>query len=171
MTPLIIIGGAPGSGKTTISKLLHERFQSVMFDFGWLRQFHLDPEWRKASPAEEEMSFENLVFILRNYLKHGYSRILLTDLQDQRIQSIPKLFAPNEYMIVTLVLRDDSVLKARVLDPDRDSGFRDFDAAIAWNRSLLSRELVPNEYQIDNTALSPEEASQHVIELIWRHER
>lgn len=169
MTPLIIIGGAPGSGKTTISKLLHERFQSVMFDFGWLRQFHLDPEWRNASPAEEEMSFENLVFILRNYLKHGYSPILLNDLQDQRIQSIPRLFAPDEYMIVTLVLRDDKVLKTRVLEPERDSGYRDFEAAIAWNRGLLDRALVPNEVQIDNTALGPEEASQQIIDLIARH--
>lgn len=169
MTPLIVIGGAPGSGKTTITKLLHEHFQSVMLDFGWLRQFHLDPEWRKASLAEEDMSFENLVFILRNYLKHGYSHILLNDLQDQRIQSIPSLFGSDEYLIVTLVLRDDAVLKARVLEPERDSGYRDFEAAIAWNRRLLSRALVLNEVQIDNTALSPEEACRQIIELIARH--
>lgn len=169
MTPLIVIGGAPGTGKTTITRLLHAHFQSVMLDFGWLRQFHLDPEWRKASPVEEDMAFENLLFILRNYLRHGYTRILLNDLQDQRIQAIPQLFAPDEYMIVTLVVRDEAVLTHRVLDPDRDSGYRDFRAAIAWNQRVLKRARLPNEYLLDNTDLAPDAASQRILDLIVRH--
>ncbi len=70
MAYLVVIGGAPGSGKTTITKRLHQHFQSVMIEIGWLRQYHLDSAWLKASPHEEAMSFENLVFIIRNYFKH-----------------------------------------------------------------------------------------------------
>lgn len=169
MTPLIVIGGAPGTGKTTITKLLHAHFQSVMLDFGWLRQFHLDPEWRKASPAEEDMAFENLLFILRNYLRHGYRHILLNDLQDQRIQAIPRLFAADDYMIITLVVRDEAVLTQRVLNPDRDSGYRDFQAAIAWNQRVLERARLPNEYLFDNTDLAPDAASGRILDLIARH--
>jgi len=49
MANLVVIGGAPGSGKTTITKRLHQHFQSVMIAIGWLRQYHLDPAWLKAS--------------------------------------------------------------------------------------------------------------------------
>jgi adenylate kinase family enzyme len=41
MPSLIVIGGAPGSGKTTVSKMLYETLQSLMIDFGDLRNFHL----------------------------------------------------------------------------------------------------------------------------------
>src|SRR5689334_22498128 len=139
MAYIIVIGGAPGSGKTTITKLLHQHIQSVMIEIGWLRQYHLDPGWLKASGDEEAMSFENLLFILRNYLKHGYEHILVNDLEDHRIQQIPSLFEPNQFMIITLVVHDDQVHKQRILDPHRDSGYRDHVRAIALNHNLIAR--------------------------------
>ena len=73
MPRLLFIGGAPGSGKTTVSRILHEKFQSVMIDFGTLREFHLDDLWTKESETEEQMAFENLVFILKNYFCLSFS--------------------------------------------------------------------------------------------------
>src|SRR5829696_8968788 len=104
MSSLIFIGGAPGSGKTTVSRLLHEKFQSVMIDFGTLREFHLDNLWTKQSEQEEQMAFENLVFILKNYLRNGYRNIIVNDLKDFRIEQIPNTFEAKEYLIVTLVV-------------------------------------------------------------------
>jgi dephospho-CoA kinase len=166
MAYIIVVSGAPGSGKTTISKLLHQHFQSVMIEIGWLRQFHLDPAWLKASTREETMSFENLIFIIKNYLKHGYDYILVNDLEDHRVQQIPSLFETDQFIIISLVIADDEVLKRRVLDPDRDSGYRDYTTAIAANRTLLNRPLLPNEYKFDNTSLDPEEACRQIIHLI-----
>jgi len=169
MAPLIVIAGAPGSGKSTVIKRLHQHFQSVLIEFSDFRVLHLDPEWHKASPSEEAMSFENLVFALRNYLKHGYSHILLTDLEDERVQQIPSLFKPQEFMIVTLVLSDEAEHKRRVLDPDRDSGYRDYQKAIAWNKAIMDRQPVTNEYRLDTTNLSSEAVSQRIIDLIAAH--
>jgi dephospho-CoA kinase len=166
MAYIIVVAGAPGSGKTTITKLLHQHFQSVMIEIGWLRQFHLDPAWLKASPHEEAMSFENLMFIIKNYLKYGYDYILVNDLEDHRIQQIPTLFEADQFFIISLVIADDEVLKRRVLDPGRDSGYRDYSTAIASNQALMDRPLLPNEYKFDNTSLDPEEASQQIIHLI-----
>jgi dephospho-CoA kinase len=166
MAYIIVLSGAPGSGKTTITKLLHQHFQSVMIEIGWLRQFHLDPAWLKASWSEEAMSFENLLFIIRNYLKHGYDYILVNDLEDHRIQQIPSLFEADQFTIISLVIADDEVLKRRVLDPDRDSGYRDCSTAIASNQALMNRPLLANEHKFDNTSLAPEEASQQIIRLV-----
>jgi chloramphenicol 3-O-phosphotransferase len=166
MAYIIVVSGAPGSGKTTITKLLHQHFQSVMIEVGWLRQLHLDPAWLKASVREEAMSFENLVFIIRNYLKYGYDHILVNDLEDHRVQQIPSLFASDHFIIISLVIRDDKILKRRVLDPDRDSGYRDYATAIASNQALFERPLLPNEHKFDNTNLDPEEACSRIIGLI-----
>lgn len=171
MAYLVVIGGAPGSGKTTITKRLHQHFQSVMIEIGWLRQYHLDPAWLKASPSEEAMSFENLVFIIRNYFKHHYDYILLNDLEDNRVQQIPSLFELHQFVIITLVISDDEEHKRRVLDSDRDSGYRDYRTAIASNHILIDRPLLANEHKFDNTHVDLEDACRRIISIIANQRR
>ncbi len=166
MPSLVVVGGAPGSGKTTVSKLLYETLQSPMIDFGDLRNFHLDFLWKKANKQEEQMSFENLIYILKNYIRNGYKNVIVNDLQDFRIQQIPQIFENDDYMIVTLVLYDDEELKARVLNPSRDSGFRDVERALAWNQAVIERPALKNEHKLDNTVNRPEETAQEIINLI-----
>jgi len=166
MPSLIFIGGAPGSGKTTVSRLLHEKFQSVMIDFGTLREYHLDNSWTKQSEKEEQMAFENLVFILKNYLRNGYKNIIVNDLRDFRVIQIPQLFEPEDYLIATLVIDDDETLRARVLDRARDSGWRDVERALEWNRAVIKRPAAANEYKLNNTLKTPEETAREIIDLL-----
>jgi chloramphenicol 3-O-phosphotransferase len=166
MPRLLFIGGAPGSGKTTVSRILHEKFQSVMIDFGTLREFHLDDLWTKESETEEQMAFENLVFILKNYLRNGYRNVIVNDLKDFRIRQIPELFEAGDFLIATLVVMDDERLRARVLDPTRDSGWRDAERAIEWNRAVINRSAVRNEYKLDNTLKTPEQIALEIINLL-----
>lgn len=166
MSSLIVIGGAPGSGKTTVSKMLYETLQSPMIDFGDLRNFHLDFFWEKVSEKEEQMSFENLVFILKNYIRNGYKNVIVNDLQDFRIQQIPQAFADDDYLIVTLVLFNEDEHRARILNPTRDSGFRDVERALAWNRAVIERPTLRNEYKLDNTLNTPEETAREIINLL-----
>src|ERR1043165_7025799 len=127
---LIVIAGAPGSSKTTVADLLHRTLASPYIDFGYIREFHLDREWKNQSPREEQMSFENLVYILKNYIRYGYRNIIVTDLQDFRVQQIPALFAEHSYLIATMVINNDDELTLRVRD--RTEGFRDVQRALAW---------------------------------------
>jgi tRNA uridine 5-carbamoylmethylation protein Kti12 len=166
MPSLIFIGGAPGSGKTTVSRRLHAEFQSVMIDFGTLREFHLDNLWTKESEKEEQMAFENLVFILKNYLRNGYQNVIVNDLKDFRLAQLSQAFETDDFLIVTLVVKDDAVLRARVLDPTRDSGWRNVEGALAWNRAVLERPAVRNEFKLDNTSLTPEETAREIMNLI-----
>ena len=165
MLDLIVIAGAPGSGKTTIAKLLSVYLDSPLIDLGHIRQFHLNPTWTNANDEEELMSFENLVFMVHNYVKHGYRNVIVNDLMDYRVQEISKHFSSLNYLIITLILKDESELKRRVLIPERDSGFRDYQKAIEWNRSLFSRE-TENEIKFENSTSDIESIMSELKQLI-----
>lgn len=116
------------------------------------------------------MSFENLTFIVRNYVRHGYKHVMVNDLEDSRVQQIPEVFSDIDYIIFDLIVGSDVELKQRVLDPTRDSGFRDYRASLSWNDGLKRRALGKNEYRIDNTDRNPAQAIQAILQTIEGHE-
>jgi energy-coupling factor transporter ATP-binding protein EcfA2 len=167
MTKIIVLAGAPGTGKTTLSKMLHKKLKdSALVELSWLRCWHLDYSWSNASPREEQMSFENLVFILNNYIKNKFPYVITTDLLDKRVTEIPRLFDKSNYLIFSLFVNSDGELKKRVLDESRDSGYRDYQSAIEWNRNLISRNTLPGEVKIDNTEPDPEKTLNLILELL-----
>ena len=138
-----------------------------IIDFGWIREFHLDREWKNANKKEEQMSFENLVFILKNYVKHGYKNIIVNDLQDFRIEQIPKKFSKYNYAIISLIVEDDEELKNRILG-ERDSGFKDVKTALSWNKKIIERKNLKNEFKVDNTHRNPRKTANTILEIIKR---
>ncbi|CAF1274799.1 unnamed protein product [Adineta steineri] len=168
MVDFIFIGGSPGSGKTSVCNLINQDKSWVLIDFGWLREFHLNREWSNTSDEEEHMSFENLIFILKNYHHYGYKNVLVNDLSDERLSQLSNYLSPDElkYLIVTLTVGNDDILKQRVLEPTRDSGFRNFERAIEVNRNIKLRELVKNEVQLDNTIMTVKETADKVLEIL-----
>ena len=167
MVDFIFVAGAPGSGKSTVSALLKQRLNArVVFDFGILREPHLNPDWLDASDVEEQMAFENLLFVLRNYHQHGYKNVLVADLRDFRVQEIPLHFEKYSFIIVSLVLNDDAELERRVLDPQRNSGFRDVAKALEWNEKLKERPLVEHEFRFDNSSRDPGRVVGEIIEFL-----
>ena len=164
---VIVIAGAPGSGKTTVGQHLRAAQGWPLIELGRLRQFHLDPAWTLASAAEEQMAFENLLALLRNYRRHGYRNVLVNDLEDFRVQHIPTALEGYRYVIISLVV-DDEELARRVLDPARDSGFRDVQTAIAWNQRLRHRPLLPNEHRLDSSHQQPQETVESVLGVLSR---
>ncbi len=165
MKDLIILAGAPGSGKSTIGELLREQEGFVLIDFGWLRQGHLNNKWSNATSEEEEMTYENLIFIVKNYWKHGYKNIIVTDLLEKRIAILAETFKNSDYIIVSLVITNDEELKNRVLG-ERDSGFKNVERAIEWNENLRSGPSLPHEYKIDNTHNDPTKTVTEILKLV-----
>jgi predicted kinase len=163
MCDLIVLAGAPGSGKTTVAALLHGTLESPYIEFSDIREFHLDRAWKTQSAREEQMSFENLVYILNNYIRYGYKNIIVTDLQDFRVQQIPALFAAHRYLIATMVINNDDELAVRVRK--RTEGFRDVQRALAWNKQIQARALVTGEHRIDNTHNEPQRTLDIILQL------
>ncbi len=166
MVDFIFIAGSPGSGKTTSSNLLRTKLNDPpMIDFGWIREFHLDRKWTNASKKEEQMSFDNLGFILKNYVKNGYKNIIVNDLQDFRIEQVPKKFSKYTYVIISLIVNDDEELKKRILGK-RDSGFKDIKTALSWNKEIIKRRNLKNEFKVDNTHRNPRKTVNTILEII-----
>ena len=164
MVDLIIIGGAPGTGKSTLAGLLKADLGSVWIDFGMLRQLHLDADWSNTSEEEHEMAFENLVFVLRNYLSYGYRDVIVDDLQDWRIADLAEAFDDRDCRIVTLLLNDVDEHRRRI--ESRNAGWRDVERAVAWNREVTDRMRLAHETRIDTSRLGPREVANRVIDLV-----
>jgi broad-specificity NMP kinase len=153
MPELIVIGGAPGCGKSTLAERLRAFLRGPWIDYGRLREFHLEDDWSNQGPEEEAMTFENLLSIIRNYIRHGYRNIIVDDLRDHRIQQVPIVLRDVSLRIVTLVVSDPAELKRRI--ETRNDGWKDVEAAVAWNQHVMERACVAQECKIDVTNQSP----------------
>ncbi len=163
---LIILSGAPGTGKTTIAWKLKEKLDPTTYiDFGWLREWHLMRDWSNANQEEEDFAFENLVLVLKNYIKHGYKNIILTDLQDDKILKLAEIFKEREVVIFTLIMSDEAELAKRILS-ERDSGFKDVPKALEYQKGYLSREELPNEHRLDNNHTDPSKTVEEILDIL-----
>lgn len=164
MVDIIVIAGAPGSGKSSLAELLRDKLNSTNIDYGRLRELHLDREWKNQSAQEEQITFENLLLIVRNYLHHNYRNIIIHDLRDFRVQQIPAEFQNS--IIITLI-SENSELEKRIRL--RNEGWKDTAEAIKWNEEVKKRSLLPNEHKIDNTYQTPEKTLDQAMEILSKH--
>lgn len=166
MYNFIFILGAQGAGKTTLARLLKEKLNSVHIDFDWIRGFHLNNAWTNTSETEERMSIENFVFLLENYAKHDYKNVIIGGFTEQNIEKALQELKDYKNVVFTLYLTNDDLLKKRVLTETRDSGFRDYEESIEFNKKLRDELHFPNEQKIDNTHQTPEETVNQIVNIL-----
>lgn len=146
---LIFIAGAPGTGKSSVALVLHNKLKTPIFEFGWIPEFRQKGNTEISYKEEEKIAFENLTLVLKNYVKHGFKNIIVTDLEDKRILQIEKVFRKENYILVTLLVEDEDVLKKRIMNTSRSSGYRDWKEGIEINKKILKRKLIKNEIRIN----------------------
>ena len=167
---LIVIHGAPGSGKTTIAELLHAHLKSPWFEFGWIPEFtRRNPHTDISSREEEQLSFENLMLVTQNYIRHGFEHVILSDLNDVRLLDIARKFHVTPHMIVTLTAEDGDLLKRRMLARTGENTYKDWPQAQRINTMIAARSPLPNEVRICVEHHGPEEIAAQVLALLKQH--
>jgi len=162
---IIIIHGAPGSGKSTTAKMLHEKLRSPWFEFGWIPEFrNLNPHTEISWEQETEISFENLVLVVKNYIHHGFKNIIITDINfDSQILKLSEVFDGFDYKLFTLYA-DDETLKTRILTRDNGNTFKDWESSLESNKLLASRPLLENESRICTEHMTTAEVVDKIME-------
>lgn len=163
MTQLLFLTGAPGSGKSTVAAMLHEKLGSPWFEFGWIPEFRrLNPHTEMSWEEEEALSAENLALVVENYLRHGFENIVISDLSDAKIVQMYEKFGAYERKIIRLFCEDDET-RHRVLTRDNGNEYRDADAAVAISHEIAGRTMLDGELAFDSCRQTPEEIVREIL--------
>jgi chloramphenicol 3-O-phosphotransferase len=162
----IIINGAPGVGKSTVAAGLKVQLGWSVIELGFLRMTYLDWEWKTANSREAKMSFEIMCHMVHRFVEYGFRNTLLVDLLAEHVEQVGRSLEGLDYLIVSLIVRDKEVHRSRVLEPTRDSGYRDVEKAWAWNNSILSRPPLPREVLLDTTHDTAAETMARIIRAV-----
>ncbi len=163
MNDFIFIAGAPGSGKSSVAKTLQEKLNCPLFEFGWIPEFRNTGTKTIPYAEEESLAFENLVLVAKNYAKHGFKNVIITDLNNDYIEQLPKIFSNYDFKIYTLRLQDKETLKQRILEGSRTSEYRDWEKALEINELLRNRPAFQNEVFIEVDGRSIESVADQIF--------
>ncbi|MDD4124744.1 MAG: hypothetical protein PHW77_03330 [Eubacteriales bacterium] len=169
---VIIIHGSPGTGKTTTASKLHEYYKSPWFEFGWIPEFrNLNPHTEISYRDEEEMTFESLMLVVKNYNRHGFENVIISDLNDIRIFDIYGELKEKDFIIITLYSNDDGVIKERILNRDNGNSYKDWESAVKLNNAIKNRVKLPNEYRIRSDNIPVDEVIGKILDVINNYVR
>lgn len=161
---VIFITGGPGTGKSTVAALLHEKMGCPWYEFGWI------PEFRQKNPhtilsweEEEALSLENLLLVTDNYLRHGFDHVILTDIREPYTDTVYAHYGPDRLRLVTLVADNDALIRHRVLSRDNGNAYRNAEEAAALNIKFRSRTVLPGELRLPCDSMTAEEIADIII--------
>ena len=164
MLDVIFITGCPASGKSTIAKLLQEKLKSPMFEFGWIPEFKL-LNIVQSYEDEEKLSFENLNLVVKNYIKHGYSNIIIADIRDDLLTQVPIIYKNFSNHIFTLIPELNDI-KSRIQERKVcKNGFANFDLAVkSYNHWIDSK--LKYQTKIQTLNYSPDLIYENIYKYI-----
>ncbi len=161
---LIIVNGAPATGKSTVVKHLHARLaKSALLD--------ADDVWRinpfEVKDRTRKLAEDNITSVLRHYIGAEYEFVILAwVLPDQaiidrlldRLKDLPKVVH-----VFTLVAEESVLLDRMRNDPGRTT-----DPQLALRRLRQTKSL--NSQKIDTSSASPEDVADLILRALLRHD-
>lgn len=161
---VIIIRGAPGSGKTQTSKCLATHFpKGVRLEVDTLRAMVISVEWTNQ---EEHVNILSLsAGLVLGFLNLGYRPVIVVDTFSGN--KLTKFLAElqsledNLNVITFALVTDPEVLKARIENRPPNQ-FKNFEICQKLNSDVI-KHIHPTEQLVDNTVLAPEETADLIL--------
>ncbi len=162
-TDIIIIRGAPGSGKSQAAKSLSKFFPTgVRFEVDTIRNMVISVDWKNQQEHIDMLQASTkLVF---EFLKFGFSPVIVIDTfsGDKINRYLETLYQHDEKLSVKIIglYTSDEELKRR-LDLRTSAEFKDFPICKRLNDDILKWK-PDSEYQIDTTGLLPKQTAEKI---------
>lgn len=155
-TDIIIIRGAPGSGKSQTAKCLSKYFpEGVRLEIDNLRSMVISVDWTNQT---EHISILNLsTRLVFDFLELGFNPIIVVDTfsGDKMFKYLEQLHQKDENLCIRifgLIISNDE-LKRRI-ELRKNGEFKDLTISLIINESV-KRSKYEGEMQIDTTLSSP----------------
>ena len=162
-TDIIIIRGAPGSGKSQTAKSLSQFFpKGVRLEVDTIRQMVISVDWKNQQEHIDMLQASTkLVF---DFLQFAYSPVIVVDTFsgdkiNKYLDTLYQLDKDLSIKIFGLYTTDDE-LKRR-LDLRTNAEFKDFPICKRLNDDVRKWQH-DSEYQVDTTGLSPSQTAEKI---------
>ena len=162
-TDVIIIRGAPASGKSQVAKCLAQFFpKGVKVEVDSLRKMVISVDWTNQS--EHISMLQVSARLVYDFLKLDFKPVIVVDTFsgdkiDKFLESLSQFDRSISVKLFALYVTED-VLKKR-LELRSGSEFRDFKICKKLNEDVLKIKQA-SEYQVDTSALSPMQAAEKI---------
>lgn len=150
MNNLLIIRGAPGVGKSSVSKLLSAHYKNgVTIEIDEVRRMINSVTWTNSK--EHLNAIEATRCLLVSYATSNYDPVIVVDTLSMGTIKLILDRLPEEIncKVISLIAKE-KIIKARILN--RNSGFKDYELSFKVNSSI-SNEKLKNNYIIDTSDL------------------
>lgn len=161
---IIIIRGAPGSGKSQTAKCLAEFFpQGVRMEIDKLRSMVISVDW--TNQTEHINILEISTKLICDFLEIGFKPIIVIDTfsGDKILKFLTDLQEiNNELNIAAFGLYTSTKELTKRINKRKKGEFKDVAICLKLNEDLLKIKS-ENEMQIDTTSRKPQETAQTII--------
>lgn len=162
---IIVILGAPGTGKSSTLHALSARLGCPEFELSWMPEFSMRDGERIAYEEDEAIAVDALIQVAKTYVRRGHRYVLLSDFRLATLESVRALLAGVPHLFIVLHNADEPLLTSRVLDESRSSGYRDAEEAVALNAQYPHLGL-PNSVLVDTGKASVEQAVGIIVKYL-----
>ena len=97
---------------------------------------------------DEQIAVRAMAKVAAAYSRAGHSRVFMSDFRIEVVPMLLEELSDQEVRVLVLVFSDESLIRDRVLNPQRPSGYRNVDEAVKVNRWFLSHPIT-GALQID----------------------
>lgn len=169
---LIIIRGAPGSGKSETAKSMSKYFpKGVRIEVDTIRNMVISVDW--INQQEHIDMLQASIKLVFEFLNFGFSPVIVIDTfsGDKINRYLESLYLHDEKLSIKIfgLYTSDEELKRRLdLRPSRE--FKDFLISKKLNEDVLKWKL-DNEFQVDTTLLSPAQTAEKIFEQYKRADK